>query len=127
NPLSPTYFIDRNKNTALSQLPNITGNTISYHGDQAIYGVLNASFMQEKLYVLTGARYTRSVAQVTNFLAANPANRVGRGYRVGYTTPQLGMGYRVNRDLMFYASYSTADQLPTTAFLSTIQNVNGVP
>jgi len=91
-PISPTAY--NNFNTW----------TQSYASDQAVYGLLNAQFLNSRLIVLGGARYQRSQSQTTNYLTTG----VGMGFRTHYTTPQIGVGFKVLPHVMLYASYSSS-------------------
>jgi len=116
DPNSPTFVglngINQNP-TPIS--PNTYGNNIvpspntwtqSWSSDQAVYGLLNAQFLNNRLIVLGGARYQRSQSQTTNYIATS--NPVGTGLRTHYTTPQIGVGFKVLPHVMLYASYSSS-------------------
>lgn len=109
NPTSPTYFINHNPTPILpSQYTSLSTSTLAKASDQAAYGVLNFSFFDDRLYLIVGARYNQSQSISTNFLGANAAAIYGQGFKAHYTTPQAGVGYKVTKDSMLYASYSTA-------------------
>ena len=121
DPLSPTYYINHNYVSPLSTLNNVSPTTFAYTSDQAIYGIVNASLFNDRLFIVGGARYNRSQSQTWTLNGV-----VGEGYKTTYTTPQAGFGVKVVKNVMLYANYSTADQLPGSSFLTTIQPVNGV-
>jgi iron complex outermembrane receptor protein len=119
SPYYPVWDVDPNSptfgttNAAINQAPTaITPNnytslntfTQSYGSDQAVYGLLNAQFLDSRLIVLGGARYQRSQSQTTNYLTTG----VGLGFRTHYTTPQIGVGFKVLPHVMLYASYSSS-------------------
>jgi iron complex outermembrane receptor protein len=126
DPASPTYYINQDPAPILpSQYTSLTPDTLAYASDQAIYGVLNASFFNDRLYLVAGARYNRSQSISTNFLGATPAAVYNQGFRAHYTTPQVGVGYKVTPDSMLYASFSTSYTF-TGGFLTNPELVNGV-
>lgn len=86
--------------------------------DRALYGVLNMSFLEDRLMTIVGARYNKVDSQTTNRLngVSNPK------FRASQTTPQLGIGYKLTPSAMVYASYSESFQL-NAAFLQ----IDGVP
>jgi iron complex outermembrane recepter protein len=126
NPSSPTYFVDQSTSFDPVKLTQLNTNNLAFISDQAAYGVLNGSFLRDTLYVTLGARYNRSQSQTTNFLVAAGTNPVGQGYKTHYTTPQAGIGYKIAKEVLLYASYSQSYTLPAQSFLRTIQTVNGV-
>lgn len=78
--------------------------------ESAVYGVINASFLDDRLIAIGGARYNRSESTGINLLptvAATPGAAVpDPDYSAKKTTPQFGIGYKVRRDLLLFASYS---------------------
>lgn len=78
--------------------------------ESAIYGVLNASFFDDRLIAIGGARYNKTESTGINFLptvAATPSAAIrDPDYSATKTTPQFGLGYKVRRDLLLFASYS---------------------
>ncbi len=78
--------------------------------ESAVYGVLNASFFDNRLIAIGGARYNKSKSTGINLLptvAATPGPAVvDPNYSATKTTPQFGVGYKVRRDLLLFASYS---------------------
>ena len=124
DPASPTYFID--PNTTPYQSGNLTvrnAYTSSHTSDRAAYFVLNANLFHERLILVGGLRYNQSQSQTTNYNAAVP---VGQGLKAQFTTPQAGIGFKVDPDLLWYASYSKSYTLPSQPFLTTVGSVNGV-
>ncbi|MEY4939360.1 MAG: Ferripyoverdine receptor precursor [Verrucomicrobiota bacterium] len=126
NPTSPTFYINRSSSAFQSAaLTRLATSNHAWTSNQAAYGIVNARFFDERFLVTGGARYNRSQSQTTNYIAAAGANPVGRGFKTDYTSPQVGVGYKLLPSLMLYASYSTSYVLPSTPFLQTIQTVNG--
>jgi len=78
--------------------------------ESALYAVLNASFLDDRLIAIGGARYNKSESTGVNLLptvAATPGAAVADpDYSATKTTPQFGVGYKVRRDLLLFASYS---------------------
>jgi iron complex outermembrane receptor protein len=126
DPASPTFYINQSPTPIQpSQYTSFTPDTLSYASDQALYGLLNLSFLDDRLYVIAGARYNQSQSITTNFLGTTPAAIYPQGFRAHYTTPQAGVGYKVTKDSMLYASYSTSYTFGG-GFLQSPQLVNGV-
>jgi len=126
NPSSPTYYINQSP-TPISpnQYTSLTPDTLAYSSDQAVYGVMNASFLHDRLFVIGGARYNQSESISTNFLGTTAAAVYGQGFKAHYTTPQVGAGYKVTPDSLLYASYSTSYTF-SGGFLTAPELVNGV-
>jgi iron complex outermembrane receptor protein len=123
---SPTYYINQSPAPVQpSQFTSLTPDTLAYSSDQALYGLLNASFLGDRLYFVAGARYNQSQSISTNFLGTSPAAIYPQGFRAHYTTPQVGVGFKVTKDSMLYASYSTSYTF-SGGFLTNPQLVNGV-
>ncbi|MBL9188253.1 MAG: TonB-dependent receptor [Opitutaceae bacterium] len=78
------------------------------------YAVLNASLLSDRLSAVLGARYNKASSSTDNFL--NPATSLSKVINKK-TTPQLGLGWKVSSDLMFYGSYSESFVLNTAALL----------
>jgi iron complex outermembrane recepter protein len=70
--------------------------------ESAVYGVLNASFFQDRLIAIGGARYNRTESTGRNLLNSTE----DAPYSASKTTPQFGLGYKPRRDLLLFASYS---------------------
>ncbi len=81
----------------------LTTNNRNPARNSAIYGLLNASFFADRLNAVVGARYNQSSGSTDNLL--NPAASVGK-VSAKKTTPQVGLGWKATRDVMFYGSYS---------------------
>jgi iron complex outermembrane receptor protein len=94
-------------NELISPFNNLRSST---NEDSALYAVLNASFLDERLIAIGGARYNRNESTGINLLptvAATPGAAVpDPDYSATKTTPQFGVGYKVRRDLLIFASYS---------------------
>jgi iron complex outermembrane receptor protein len=121
NPSSPTYYVNHQNVSPFSVLTNVSQINNAFTSDQAAYGILNGSFFNDRVMVVGGVRYNHSQSQTVTY-----GVKVSQGYRATYTTPQIGVGYKLTKELMVYANYSTADQLPSSSFLTTIQTINGV-
>ncbi len=99
---SPTYNV--------ADIPNIESFNNTKGNESAVYALLNASFLDSKLIVIGGARYNKTENTGTDFratVAATPgAPSTGTPYEATKTTPQIGVGYKLRRDLLVFASYS---------------------
>ncbi len=107
NPATWDYTTDFDPVT----LPFSTNNR-SVRRNSAGYAVLNASFLEDRLNAVVGARYNESSGSTDNFL--NPATSLSKVSNKK-TTPQVGLGWKASRDLMVYASYSQSYVLNATA------------
>lgn len=78
--------------------------------DSAVYGILTASLLDDRLIAIGGARYNHTDSTSTNFLptvAATPGPAVrGSKFSANKTTPQFGLGFKARPDLLLFASYS---------------------
>jgi iron complex outermembrane receptor protein len=117
NPATWDYSTDYDVTT----LP-LSTNTRSVTRNSAGYAVLNASFFQDRLSAVVGARYNESSGSTDNFLA--PASSLAK-VSSKKTTPQVGLGWKARNDLMFYGSYSESYVL--TAAALQFQNVPSGP
>jgi iron complex outermembrane receptor protein len=113
NPATWDYTTDFNPVT----LPFSTNNR-SMTRNSAAYAVLNASFFEDRLTAVAGARYNKSSGSTDNFLA--PATSLAKVSNTK-TTPQIGVGWKPVRDLMLYASYSQSYVLNAAAL--TFENI----
>jgi iron complex outermembrane receptor protein len=126
DPASPTYYINQSPTPLQpSQYTSFTPDTLAYASDQALYGLISASFLDDRLYLIGGARYNQSQSITTNFLGTTPATIYPQGFRAHFTTPQVGAGFKVTKDSMLYASYSTSYTFGG-GFLQSPQLVNNV-
>ena len=89
-----------------------TSNSRSIGRNSAGYAVLNASLLEDRLSAVVGARYNKSSGSTDNFFA--PASSLAKVTNKR-TTPQLGLGWKATRDLMFYGSYSQSYVLNAAA------------
>lgn len=87
-------------------------NSRSVRRNTAAYGVLNASLFNDQLTAVAGLRYNKSSGSTDNFL--NPAASLAKVSNKK-TTPQLGLGWKASRDLMFYGSFSESYVLNASA------------
>jgi len=80
----------------------IGNNTFGEFENLGAYSANQFSFLDERLILVGGLRWSKAKANTINRLnnAASPKFETKR------TTPQLGIGYKIRRDLMLYASYS---------------------
>lgn len=124
DPASPTYYINPNDGGFnAASLTQISSHTLSTNSDKAAYGLLNASFFDNRLFLVGGARYNVSSNQVYDFNAGSASP----GLSAKYTTPQVGLGYKLLPGTMIYASYSESYTLSTQPFLTKAGTVDGVP
>ncbi len=107
NPATWNYNTDFDPVT----LPFSTNNR-SVTRNSAGYAVLNASMLDDRLTTIVGARYNKASGSTDNFL--NPATSLKKVSSTK-TTPQVGLGYKATRDVMFYGSYSESFVLNASA------------
>lgn len=97
---------DYNVNT----IPGINSYNDAEGEESALYGVFTASLFDERLILIGGARYNTTWTINTNLLPTTTtppgAAVVGAKFEATKTTPQFGVGYKVRRDLLLFASYS---------------------
>lgn len=100
-----TWDYDTNFNEFLLPVVANGGNTRVDSKDTGYYAVLAASAFSDKLQLVGGARYneTESTAYDYGTKVTTPSTGPYKAHKV---TPQVGVGYRVQPSLMFYASYS---------------------
>jgi iron complex outermembrane receptor protein len=89
-----------------------TSNSRSVTRNTAAYAVLNASFFDDRLNAVVGARYNKSSGSTDNFFA--PAASLSKVQNTK-TTPQVGLGWKLTRDVMVYGSYSESYVLNASA------------
>ncbi|MDX2185989.1 MAG: TonB-dependent receptor [Opitutaceae bacterium] len=70
--------------------------------DTAYYGLVNVSTLADRLTALAGFRYTETDTGTLNNRTGVPGTR----FKASKTTPQIGAGFKLTRDLLVYASYS---------------------
>ena len=102
---------DYNTDFDPTSLPFST-NSRSVRRNDAGYGVLNASFLEDRLSAVAGLRFNESSGSTDNFL--NPAASLAK-VSSKKTTPQVGLGWKAAPDLMFYTSYSQSYVLNAAA------------
>jgi iron complex outermembrane receptor protein len=123
NPSSPSYYVNTDEGVFNgTQLSSVAANATTYNSDEAAYALLNLSFFQNRLLFVGGLRYNVS-SNDTNDLTGGG---LAPGLRATYTTPQVGLGYKITPDIMVYGSYSESYTLPTQPYLTTAGIVNGV-
>lgn len=76
--------------------------------ESAYYALLNASMVDDRLIVIGGARYNKTWTINTNLLptVTGGVPSVGSKFEATKTTPQFGVGFKLRRDLLLFASYS---------------------
>lgn len=75
----------------VNSLP-VSSRSASQRRDTAVYGLMTAKFLQDRLIAVAGARDNRTL--------------IGASQKSHKTTPQVGAGYKLRPDLLLYASYS---------------------
>ncbi|MDB6166464.1 MAG: fpvA 2, partial [Lacunisphaera sp.] len=124
NSASPTYYVNQNEGSfTAQQMTSTDTNTTAVNTDKAAYLLLNFNCFDNRLFFVGGARYNVSSNQVTDHQASAPSP----GLESKYTTPQLGLGFKITRDLLLYASYSESYTLSTQPFVTVAGVVNGIP
>ncbi len=74
---------------------------------KAIYGILNSSFADNRVYTVLGGRYSRTSGANDNFLT--PTASIGKAEHSKFS-PQFGGGWKITPDILVYGSYSTSFQ-----------------
>jgi iron complex outermembrane receptor protein len=74
---------------------------------KAVYAILNATMMDERVYTVAGARYTKSSGSNDNFFS--PAASIAKANH-SKLAPQFGAGWKLLPDVLLYASYSSSFQ-----------------
>jgi len=103
---------DRAADYSTNDIPDIRINSFNETEgeDKAVYALLNASLLSDRLILIGGVRRNETWSQNTNFLptvAATPGPAtVGSPYEAKKTTPQFGAGFKLRPDLLLFASYS---------------------
>jgi iron complex outermembrane receptor protein len=124
NPASPTYYINQNEGAfTAQQMTSVDADTTAINSDKAAYVLVNATCFDNRLYIVGGARYNISSNQVTDHAAGSTAPTLDSKY----TTPQFGIGFKITRDVLLYASYSESYTLSTQPYLTVAGVVNGIP
>jgi iron complex outermembrane receptor protein len=80
----------------------LTTHTRSVTHNKAAYAVINGSFLNDRLYAVAGARYNYADSQTDNILKGT----AGDEFTTHKTTPQAGVGCKITKDVLLYASYS---------------------
>jgi iron complex outermembrane receptor protein len=93
-------------------LPQI-GNGITHVVDQAVYAGTTWGFFHDDLLILCGIRRTDTSLQNENDYNTDPAilpwavrRTIDPEFKAAKTTPQLGVLYKLRRDISLFASYS---------------------
>ncbi|MDB6128445.1 MAG: fpvA 2 [Verrucomicrobia bacterium] len=87
----------------------LTTYTGTFFHTKAVYGLIDAKFFDERLIAIAGVRYNKSDIMVSNFLTTQALSD-GPVANSSKTTPQVALGFKVEKDLMLYASYSQSYQ-----------------
>lgn len=74
---------------------------------KAAYAILNASMWDDRIYMVAGARYTKASGSNDNFF--NPVASIAKADH-DKLAPQFGAGWKIHRDVLLYASYSSSFQ-----------------
>jgi iron complex outermembrane receptor protein len=72
--------------------------------NDAVYGVIHASLMKDKLQAVAGIRYHKAEAYSNNLRTG--VFNIGADNKPSSTAPQIGIGYKLTPDLMLYGSFS---------------------
>lgn len=107
----------RNESYDENALP-LQANATSEGSNEAYYAVLNASFLDEKLFAVAGVRRSKIDASSVNLITNVP----GTTFEVSNTSKQFGAGYKVLPSMLLFGSYSESFT-PANTLLS----LNGVP
>ncbi|HRE79431.1 MAG TPA: TonB-dependent receptor [Opitutaceae bacterium] len=96
----------------------LQANATSSSQNEAFYAVLNASFLQERLFAVAGVRRSEVEASSFNLIT----NIAGTDFSVSNTSKQFGAGYKALPSLLVFGSYAESFT-PANTLLS----FNGVP
>lgn len=80
----------------------VGNNTWGEFENVGAYSANQFSLMEDRLILVGGLRWSKAKAQTNNRLN----NTFSPAFETTRTTPQLGAGYKIRRDLMVYGSYS---------------------
>jgi iron complex outermembrane recepter protein len=80
----------------------VGNNTFAEFTNVGAYTANQFSLLDDRLLLVGGLRWSKSEAQAVQRLTGV----TGNSFETKRTTPQLGAGYKINRDLMIYGSYS---------------------
>ncbi|HRG55245.1 MAG TPA: TonB-dependent receptor [Lacunisphaera sp.] len=112
----------------VNDIPNIESFNNTKGTESAVYALLNASFLDDRFIVIGGARYNKTENTGTDFrptVAATPGPpSTGTPYEATKTTPQIGAGYKLRRDLLLFASYSESFFIEDRSLTSWNPNYN---
>jgi iron complex outermembrane receptor protein len=128
DPNSPSYYQNPNDfipvSTVIGEIPNVVAtSSLSFTTDEAVYGLMNGSFLHDRLDITGGVRYNRSSEQTTNLVPGTLPSLQSPGAKdIHDLTPQLGGGYKITKDVMAYVSYSESYQLATQSSLRVNSN-----
>jgi iron complex outermembrane receptor protein len=70
--------------------------------DSALYGLINVALLNGRFVGIGGVRHNRAESEGFNFLTNTP----DAPYTATKTTPQIGAGFKVRRDVLLFGSYS---------------------
>ncbi|MBI5380504.1 MAG: TonB-dependent receptor [Opitutae bacterium] len=94
---------DRTGDYDVKSLPVDNGFNRTKSKDTAYYGVLTASFLDDRLIAIAGLRGNRTESDTYNM---NLGGVLSNHYQANKPTPQYGLGYKVLKDVLLFASYS---------------------
>jgi iron complex outermembrane receptor protein len=115
--INPNLFPQTETDFDAMTLP-LTTYTGTYFHTKAIYALLNAKLLNDRLILIGGARYNWSDTSITNFLTnpavVNPLNPTfSPTAKAEKLTPQVAAGFKLRPDVLVYASYSESYQANT--------------
>lgn len=94
----------------VNAIPGINSFNDAEGEESAYYALLNASFLNDRLIMIGGARYNRTWTINTNLLPTTTTPPgvavIGNKFEATKTTPQFGVGFKVRPDVLIFASYS---------------------
>ncbi|MCF7687600.1 MAG: TonB-dependent receptor [Cephaloticoccus sp.] len=103
----PTTWV-HNTNFNPDDIPNVNSFNDASGEESAVYALVNASLLNERLILIGGARYNKTWTINTDFrpTVTGGSPSVGSKFEATKTTPQVGAGFKLRPDLLLFASYS---------------------
>lgn len=112
----------------VNDIPNVNSFNDSSGEESALYGLVNANFLNDRLILIGGARYNETWTINTDLrptVAATPGPAtVGSKFEANKTTPQFGAGFKLRPDLLLFASYSESFFIEDRSLTSWNPNYN---
>jgi len=102
-------WVDANNYNYSPQTYDTNGNVYTKFDNKAFYSANQFSLLDERLMVVLGVRHTKAEIQQYSNITGTTVGLKVTGKR---TTPQLGIGYKLTRDVMLYGSYSESFIIP---------------